>query len=153
MSMEDDLRLAWQANRVGKHGRRDALLTLAAVQAPADTPWLPTCRARLIETHPDHIFARFTTLSEALEHPRVDYALEKLRALYHPGKVANLVRRDEVRRGPWTGQRPPLSRILNDLFDRRSPTLSRSVPLRAEPPQTRSRHPRRPKPTGAAIAS
>ena len=30
MSVDDELRLAWQAHRDGKIGRRDALLTLAA---------------------------------------------------------------------------------------------------------------------------
>ncbi len=139
MSTEDDLRLAWQADRDGRPGRRDALLTLAAAQAPSEARWLSRCRARLIERHPDHLFARFSSIAEARAHPKVAYALEQLRELYPPGKVANLVRRDEVRRGHWTGDRPPLSVVLDDLFGNRARRqLGHSVPVRREPRRSAS---------------
>ncbi len=110
MSAEEDLRLAWQADRDGKLGRRDALMTLAAAGAPANARWVARCRARLIENRPDHLFAHFASVPEALRHPTVARAIAKLRALYPPGKVANLVRRDEVTRSPWMGRRVGRSR-------------------------------------------
>lgn len=119
MSVEDDLRLAWQADLDGRVGRRDALLTLAAAGALPETPWLARCRDRLVRSRPDHLFSRFPTVSAALADPRVVGALAKIRAIYPPGKVRHLVFRDAVRRGPWTGRRPSMAVILADLF----PTL------------------------------
>lgn len=137
MSAEDDLRLAWQADRDGRPGRRDALLTLAVAQVPAHTPWVARCRDRLVENRPDHIFARFSSVPEALGHPKVRQALKKLRALYPPAKVANLVRRDEVRRGPWTGRRPALAVVINDLFARRRGRIEPGEPTRVQPKRPR----------------
>lgn len=140
MSVEDDLRLAWQADRDGRAGRRDALLTLAAAGAQPDAPWLAPCRARLIRSRPNHLFSRFESVAEARAHPKVAYALEKLRALYPAGKVANLVKRDEVCRGLSNGRRVPMSIILDDLLGsvRRRRRVSRLG-------QTRSLAPRPPK--------
>jgi hypothetical protein len=86
----------------------------------------------LIENRGDHIFAHFSSVAEALGHPKVRMALEKLRALYPPDKVANLVKRDEVCRGPWTGRRLPMAAVLDDLFSGRGRRFEPGVPERVE---------------------
>src|SRR5581483_2897284 len=65
-AVDDLLRLAWQADRDGRENHRDALLTLAAAEAPPDAPWLARCRRRLITSCPDHAFSRFPTVAAAL---------------------------------------------------------------------------------------
>ncbi|HEU5117671.1 MAG TPA: hypothetical protein VFT74_13670, partial [Isosphaeraceae bacterium] len=104
--------------------------------APANARWVARCRARLIESRPDHLFARFGSVAEALRHPTVARAIANLRALYPPGKVANLVRRDEVSRSHWTGRRPSLSVILNDLcvLQEKRPAISRRTSRRSVAP-------------------
>lgn len=116
MAVEDLLRLAWQADRDGRAGRRDALLTLAAAEAPPDAPWLVRCRRRIVRGRPDHPFAAFTTVADAMAEPRIRGGIARLREQYPPGRVVALLRRDAVRRGPWTGREPSLSVVLSDLF-------------------------------------
>ncbi len=131
MSVEDDLRLAWQDQRDGRAVRRDALLTLAAAEAAAahsrsttttaDLAWVARCRKRLVAARPDHLFAPFPTVSQAIRHPRVAAALGRLRASLPPSKVRWLGLRDAARRGPWTGRAPSLSLLLDDLLGRSTP--------------------------------
>src|SRR5690348_7864251 len=94
MSAFDDLRLAWLAEREGRHGRRDALLTLAVASAgPAEAGWAEPIRLRLIAARPDHPFSAFATREAALADPAVAGGLRQLRMLYPPGRVRRLLAR------------------------------------------------------------
>lgn len=126
MALEALLRLAWQADRDGRANRRDALLTLAVAEAPADAPWLGRCRRRLVQSRPDHPFAAFPNVAAALADPRVERALKKLRAAYFPGRARSLLALDAIRRGPFTGREPSLAVLLADLF----PTRESHAPVR-----------------------
>lgn len=106
LALEALLRLAWQADRDGRVNRRDALLTLAAAEAPADAPWRECCRLRLARSRPDHPFATFPSLTAALADSRVTRGLRKLRDSYLPGRLRSLLALDAIRRGPFTGNEP-----------------------------------------------
>ena len=121
MAIVDDLQMAVQAERDGRTGRRDALLTLAAAGAPADADWLAICRSRLLRSRPDHIFAAYSTISTALAAPEVSRAVIRLRASYPEAKVRWLALREAARRGPWTGRSPGVLPFLNDLLGRERP--------------------------------
>jgi hypothetical protein len=129
--VEGALRLAWQAHRDGQPGRRDALLTLAlASENTVDEDWVERCHQRLITWRPDHRFAGFGSLKQALEHPQVEAAIAGLRQTYSSGRIKFLLLRTAVRRGPFRRVEPPLSLLLEDMF---GPT---SLPrgLRADAP-------------------
>ncbi len=126
MAVENLLRLAWQADRDGRAGRRDTLLSLAVSEAPAQAPWLAACRRRLIRSRPEHPFGAFPTVAAALADPRVSRTLAKLRDAYPPGRVRHLLGRDAVRCGAFPGREPSLAVLLSDLF----PTPTRSAPHR-----------------------
>jgi hypothetical protein len=116
MAAENLLRLAWQAERDGRPGLRDRLVTLAIVASgPDDAAWADRCRRRLIARRPDHWLAAFPISGRDQSHPRVAEALGLLRTTYPPGRVRRLLFRAEVRRGPFTGRRVAFSRILTDL--------------------------------------
>ena len=119
MTAEDDLRLAWQAERDGRPSMRDALLTLAAAACgPSQADLAARCRVRLIASRPDHVFAAFPNLDDALADPRVGVFLRKLRRLFPEGRVRSLLRKSAVRRGPFTGRAESLPAMLDDLFGR-----------------------------------
>ncbi len=122
------LRLAWQADRDGERSRRDALLTLAAADAPAGAPWLRRCRDRLVHTRPDHPFAQSATLAEALERPEIRDGLDRLRRHFPPGKVGRRLLREATLRGPYDGRPPAYGIILADLFPERRPRAARPDP-------------------------
>ncbi len=116
MAAEDVLRLAWQADRDGRPGMRDALLTLAVAESgPDGAVAAERCRRKLVAGRPDHWFAPFPTLGQALANARVARALDRLRATFPEARVRRLLMRGDVRRGPYRG-RPSLSLILDDLL-------------------------------------
>ena len=108
----DDLRMAWQAHREGRAGRRDALLTLAIAGAPPDAPWADRLRRRLV----DHPFALYTDTAHALADPRFATLVARLRAHYPTARVRRLLDRSAAARGPYTGRRPLLGAIVDDLL-------------------------------------
>lgn len=117
MSTEHLLRLAWQAEQDGRAGMRDALLTLAVVESgPDDAVLAERCRKQLIARRPDHWFASFPTRGQALDHPRVVHAIERIRATFPPVRVERLLMRGESQRGPYTGRSRSLPKLLDDLF-------------------------------------
>jgi hypothetical protein len=116
MSAEEFLRLAWHADRDGRPGMRDALLTLAAAESgPTDEVLAERCRKRLVAGRPEHWFAAFPTVGEALAHPKVAWALGELRASYPEVRVRRLLLRGEARLGPYTKRPRSLSRVVDDL--------------------------------------
>jgi hypothetical protein len=126
MSVEDDLRLAWQAARDGRPGMRDSLLTLAlAASGPGDVAWAERCWKRLVTDRSDHLFAGFSDLERALADERVATRLERLRALFHPRRVERLLGRADVLRGAFTGRRASLSILLEELLGPETPRRSR----------------------------
>jgi hypothetical protein len=117
MAAEDVWRLAWQADRDGRPGMRDALLTLAVAESGPDVAVAAErCRRKLIAGRPDHWFAPFPTLGQALANDRVARALDRLRATFPEARVRRLLMRGDVRRGPYRAGRPSLSLILDDLL-------------------------------------
>jgi hypothetical protein len=145
MSVADDLRLAWHADRDGRTGRRDALLTLALAASPPGADWAERLRCRLVADRPEHPFARFSSLAKALADPRVSRALGRLRASYPPAKVCHLLLRAEAARGLHSGRTTSLPRQLDDLFAAVTPTRnSRQRPLgtAATPSNTAPSRPR-----------
>lgn len=131
-SAEDALRLAWRADRDGRAGMRDALLTLALAESgPDDAVAAERCRKFLVAGRPHHWLASFPTLGQALAHPRVAGEIRLFRAMYPPVRVRHLLRRSDVLLGPYTGRRVPRARILDDLFGPRTP---RQAPAGDSPP-------------------
>ncbi|MDB5353066.1 MAG: hypothetical protein JWN86_4313 [Planctomycetota bacterium] len=117
MSATDDLRLAWQAHRDGRPGRRDALLTLAVASAESDgEPWVGRVRDFLVASRPDHLFAGFYHLDEAMSDPRVAASLKRLREAFPPARVRWLVRGSAISRGPYTGRKVRIATLLDDLL-------------------------------------
>jgi hypothetical protein len=117
MAADEVLRLAWFADRDGRAGRRDALVTLAlTVGAAENAAWTERARAWLIARRPDHVFAAFPTIEAALANEQVAEALMRLGRIYPPGRVRWLLQRAAVRQGPYTGRRESLAIVLDDLF-------------------------------------
>jgi hypothetical protein len=115
-AVEDLLRLARQAEREGRPGTRDALLTLAVAESLADEPALAErCRGLLTARQPNHWFATADTHAEALGRAGVVDALAKLRAMFPAVRVQRLLLRADALRGPYTGRRVSLTRILGGL--------------------------------------
>jgi hypothetical protein len=125
-TVEDLLRLAWQVAGEGKPGTRDALLTLAVAESGIDDAVLAErCRKLLVGHRPDHWFASAVLLSQALDRAPVSEVLAKLRAMFPPVRVRHLLMLGDSRRGPYTGQSVPLTRIIEDLAP-----LPRPIPTR-----------------------
>jgi hypothetical protein len=117
MPVDDLLRLAWQADRDGRAGTRDALLMLAIAESgPGEAVMAERCRRRLISRQPDHWLASFPTFGQALGHPRVSGAVRQLRAIFPPVRVQSLLLRGDVSRGPFTGRPRPLWSVCEDLL-------------------------------------
>lgn len=115
MSAGEYVRLAWYADREGRQGMRDALLTIAVAESGPDEAVLADrCRRRLVANRPEHWFASFATVGEALSHSRVAAAMSELRAAYPPVRVRQLLLRSEALSGPYIRRRP-LSRVVDDL--------------------------------------
>ena len=124
--VEDLLRLAWSADLEGRPGLRDALMTLLVAESGAEDAVLAErCRRSLVARQPDHWYATSPTLGQALAHERVAGALTKLRSIFPPVRVQRLLLRAEAQRGAFTGGRPPLDQVLQDL---------RLMPTRKRPP-------------------
>ena len=114
---EDQLRLAREAARAGRAGRREALLTLAAASAArARLPWADRCREALLAARPDHLFAHFPTLDAALADPRVARSLGRLDATFPAARVRRLLMAADVLAGPYPPRRLPVARVLDELL-------------------------------------
>lgn len=117
MSASDELRLAWQAHREGRAGRRDALLTLAVASGyPQGAPWAGAVRDYLVAAHPGHLFSGSHHVDESLADRRVIAGLKKLREVFPTARVRSLVRRDDVLRGPYSGTRGAIRYLVDDLL-------------------------------------
>ena len=117
MAAEEVLRLAWLSDRDGRSGMRDALLTLAiADSGTEDAVTAERARRSLIARRPNHWFSSYATLGQALADPRIRLALARLRTAFPAARVQRLLFRGEVQRGPYTGRRPALSLLLEDLL-------------------------------------
>jgi hypothetical protein len=64
----------------------------------------------------DHIYARFPTLEKALADERVAGVVVRLRAVYPPMRVQRLLERAAVLRGTYTGRKPSLPVLLDELL-------------------------------------
>jgi hypothetical protein len=115
MATGDLLRLAWEAEHDGRTRLRDALLTLAVAESKPGDSWAERCRTRLVSERPDHYLGRFATISQALGHPQVVEALERLRIKYPPARVQSLLLRACARRGPYLGRVESLDAMIEDL--------------------------------------
>lgn len=117
MSADDDLRLAWQAHREGRAGRRDALLTLAVASAePEGAAWVGAVRDYLVAAHPGHLYSGFYALDEALGDRRVVKAIARLRLVFPEARVRRLLQSGAVLRGPYPGCKAPIALLLDDLL-------------------------------------
>jgi len=115
MDAGDVLRLAWEAEHDGRIRLRDSLLTLAVAESgPSDT-WAERCRTRLIQDRPDHFFGRFSTVSLALQDPRVIDARDRLRAKYPEARIHWLLLKARAARGPYLGRPESLDAMIEDL--------------------------------------
>ncbi len=113
----DQLRLAREALRAGRNGRREALLTLAAASANrARLPWANDCRETLLRIRPDHLFAHFPTLDAALADPRVAHRLMRINATFPPSRVRRLLLAVDTLTGPFTGRTVAIESLLYDLL-------------------------------------
>jgi hypothetical protein len=138
MSVEDTLRLAWQAARDGRPGVRDALLTLAVAESgPAEPEWSKRCWKRLVTSRSDHLFSRFPNREQALADVRVAERLRLMRAVFPPIRVKRLLERAAVLRGTYTGRRISLAIVLEEL-------LRPDEPRRAQPNEAAAKPPARP---------
>jgi hypothetical protein len=87
-----------------------------AESGSADAAWAARCWQRLLVQRSDHVFARFATLEQALADRRVASVLVRLRAVYPPARVQRLLERAAVLRGTYTGRRPSLEVVLEELL-------------------------------------
>jgi hypothetical protein len=117
MPVDDILRLAWQAERDGRPGTRDALLMLAIAESgPGEAVLAERCRRRLISRDPGHWLASFPTFGQALGHPRVAGVVRQLRAIFPPVRVRRLLLRGDVKRGAYQGPGRPSPSLRDDLL-------------------------------------
>jgi hypothetical protein len=118
-TVEDLLRLAWQADGDGRAGLRDALMTLAVADSGGENLALAErCRRVLVARQPDHWFASSDSLGHALSRPKVVASLAKLRTIFPPARVRHLLLRGDAGRGPYKGRTPALSEFLDELAPR-----------------------------------
>ena len=115
MDAGDALRLAWEAEHDGRARLRDALLTLAVAESGPGDAWAERCRSRLVGDRPDHFFARFATVAQALEDPRVVDARDRLRQKYPEARVQWLLLKARAARGPYLGRPESLDAMVEDL--------------------------------------
>ncbi len=120
MSAQDDLRMAWVAERAGRLGTRDVLLTLAIASSGPEDEWVTRAWSRLISARPDHFFAAFPSLSQALDNPDVVKSVNKLRLSFPPSRIERLLVRSAVSSGKYTGKVIPLDLVIDDLVGSRS---------------------------------
>ena len=116
MSANGHLRLAWQADCLGNLKLRDVMLTLALAETESTDPWVERCRTKLVRDRAGHFFSNFPTLAEALGHEAVRNALERLREKYPPARVEWLLLAADSSQGRFTGRKPSLAILLNDLL-------------------------------------
>jgi hypothetical protein len=119
MSAAEILRLAWHVDHEGREVLRDALLTLAVAESgPDEAVSAERCRRLLIARRPDHWLAQFPTLGQALSHPRVAEAVDRLRKSFPMVRVRWMLLRAEASRGPYTGRSRPIAQVVDDLLGR-----------------------------------
>ena len=111
----DLIRLAWEAEHDGRSQLRDSLLTLAVIESLPGEVWAERCRARLVALRPDHFFAHFANIDEALGDPRVLEARERLRIKYPSARIQSLLLRAQARRGPYLGRLESTDAMIEDL--------------------------------------
>jgi len=128
-SVEDLVRLAWEADAERRPALGDALLTLAVAEAgPGGSPLAARCRRLLARRRPGHWFAGGPEVGPVPARPDVASALAKLRAMFPAVRVERLLLRGAVLRGPYDGQSPPLAGILDDLDTARKPAAATRRP-------------------------
>jgi hypothetical protein len=115
MTVDDLLRLAWQAQRDGRGPLREAMLTLAVAEGGPGSGWAERCRARLLAERPKHFLGTHPSLESTLADPQVAEAIRRLRGQYPVGRVGWLRLRAEVDAGPYTGEVAPLETIVDAL--------------------------------------
>ncbi len=117
--VEDLVRLAWEADQEGRLSMRDALLTLTVTEGSRGLGGAvlgERFRRHLIAQRPDHWLASFPTVGQALGHPRVAAAVDRLRASYPAVRVQRLLLRAEAGRGPFRHPNRSLQRVIDDLL-------------------------------------
>jgi hypothetical protein len=144
METGDLLRLAWEADHDGRPRLRDALLTLAVVESGPGDAWAERCRTRLVSDRPSHYLGRFATVTQALAHPQVIEARERLRVKYPAAKVRSLLLRACASRGPYLGRVESLEAMLEDLAgpSAEAENIRRDAPQPSRGPLNRQRSPR-----------
>jgi hypothetical protein len=144
MATGDLLRLAWEAEHDGRTRLRDAMLTLAVAESEPGDPWVERCRTRLVSERPDHYLGRFPTVSQALAHPQVIEARERLRVKYPPARVQSLLLRACARRGPYLGRVESLEAMIEDLAgpSAEAENIRRDAPQASRGPLRRQLSPR-----------
>lgn len=127
MAAVDLLRLAWQAARDARPGLRDALLTLALAESgPNDRSWADRCWKRLIANRSDDLIAAYPSWEFARRDERIAARVAKLRLMFPPARVQRLLERGAVLRGAYTGRRPRMSILLDDLLGQQEPSAAHS---------------------------
>ncbi len=117
MLAENDLRLAWHAQRRGLRSRRLALVTLALAAGDIHKhSWTETLWESLVRSHPQHPFARCFDREHALSDRRILRQLIRLRHTFPPVRVDWLLQREEVRTGPYRAQSLSTPLIVSDLL-------------------------------------
>ena len=112
--------MAWIAERAGRFGTRDVLLTLAIASSAPEDDWTLIAWLRLLEATPNHFFAIYPSLSVALDNPGVARSLNKLRQSFPPSRIEHLLARAAVSSGPYYGCAIPLRIVIDDLVGSRT---------------------------------
>lgn len=116
MATENDLRLAWQAERDGRLGTRDVLITLAILASRPGERWAESARRLLVASRPRHWLAGYANLDAARTDPRVVAAGARLRATFPPARVERMLLRSAALTGTYTGRNVPLRLIIRELL-------------------------------------
>lgn len=118
--VEAMLRLAWLADREGREGTRDALLTLAMSATPSNSKLkLPAdfnarCQSVLSRRLPEDWFDNTEITCLRVKNERVARALAKLRLMFPTIRVRRLLMRAEILQGPYSPNPPRVDQILRD---------------------------------------
>src|SRR5262249_6634667 len=85
------------------------------------------CRKLLVAGRPDPWVTSFPTIGQALAHPPGGGEVDRLPVAYPPAPLFSLLLRPRAPRGPFTGPRPPLASVLDDLGSVRIPARTRQA--------------------------